>query len=109
MGGVESSTPAPAPAPSASPSGSNVMTLYHQTSPEIAALILKTNFKPGKDGWCGGGIYFATSPDATHTKAIGVESHTGFILEVQVDVGKVLHLPETCDRSMTGQKLQSMN
>jgi len=85
------------------------MTLYHQTSPEIAALILKSHFKPGKEGWCGGGIYFATSPEATNTKAIGPESHTGFIIEAQVDVGKVLHMSKTCDRSMTGQKLQSMN
>lgn len=85
------------------------MTLYHQTSPEIAALILKSNFKPGRAGWCGGGIYFATTPEATETKAIGIDSHTGFIIEAQVDVGTVLHLPKTCDGTMTSQKLQGMH
>jgi len=83
------------------------MTLYHQTSPEIAALILNGGFKPGSAGWCGGGIYFAVTPGATYAKAIGPDSHTGFIIEATVKVGKVLHLPETCDRSMTGQKLAS--
>jgi len=85
------------------------LTLYHQTSPDIAALILKEGFKTGKEGWCGGGIYFATTPEATNTKAIGPESHKGFIIEATVDVGKVLHMPKTCDRSMTGEKLQGMH
>jgi len=85
------------------------MTLYHQTSSEIAELILKSNFKPGTEGWCGGGIYFATTPAATNTKAIGPDSHKGFIIEAQVDVGRVLHMSKTCDRSMTGEKLKNRN
>eukprot|EP00445_Apocalathium_hangoei_P041535 CAMPEP_0203964216 /NCGR_PEP_ID=MMETSP0359-20131031/94010_1 /ASSEMBLY_ACC=CAM_ASM_000338 /TAXON_ID=268821 /ORGANISM="Scrippsiella Hangoei, Strain SHTV-5" /LENGTH=225 /DNA_ID=CAMNT_0050900515 /DNA_START=84 /DNA_END=761 /DNA_ORIENTATION=- len=87
--------------------GGHVMTLYHQTSPHIGALILKGGFKPGSRGWCGGGIYFATTPEATKTKAIGADSHTGFMIEARVDVGKALLMPATCDRSMTGLKLAS--
>lgn len=83
------------------------MTLYHQTSPEVAALILKNGFKPGTQGWCGGGIYFATTPEVTNTKAIGPDSHKGFIIEAQVDVGRVKHMSKTCDRSLTGQTLQN--
>jgi len=102
-------TPTQGPNPGGAPTGQigAVMTLYHQTSPEIAALILNGGFKPGSAGWCGGGIYFAVTPGATYAKAIGPDSHTGFIIEATVKVGKVLHLPETCDRSMTGQKLAS--
>jgi len=68
---------------------------------------MKGGFKAGSSGWCGGGIYFATTPAATGSKAIGPDSHTGFIIEAIVDVGKVLHMTETCDRSMTGQTLAS--
>mmetsp|Transcript_11497 Transcript_11497/g.23823 ORF Transcript_11497/g.23823 Transcript_11497/m.23823 type:complete len:304 (-) Transcript_11497:351-1262(-) len=101
---------APAPAPAAAPShGGKIMTLYHQTSPELAALILQSGFKPGSSGWCGGGIYFATTPQATYTKAIGPDSHQGFIIEARVNVGRVLHMSKTCDRSMTGQKLWSQH
>jgi len=100
--------PAPAPAPQNgggfSPSG-NVKTLYHQTSPQVAALILKGAFKAGTQGWCGGGIYFATSPSATFGKAIGPNSHNGEILEVKVDLGRTLHMPSTCDRSLNSAEV----
>jgi len=103
---------APAPAPASAPAPpsppvSKVMTLYHQTSPVIAALILKGGFKLGTSGWCGGGIYFAISPEDTSKKAISPDSHKGFIIAAQVDVGRVLHLSKKCDWSMTDQKLQS--
>lgn len=95
----------PSPAPSPSGSSGNIKTLYHQTSPEIAALIYQGGFKPGKEGWCGGGIYFATSPKATYKKAIGPDSHIGEIIEAQVDVGKVWMMPPTCDRKLTGNQV----
>jgi len=82
-----------------------VLTLYHQTSPEIAKLILNSSFKPGRRGWCGGGIYFATDPEATEGKAIGTDSHLGFIIEAKVDVGRVLEMSSTCDLKMSGPKL----
>jgi len=82
-----------------------VLTLYHQTSREIAELILKSAFKVGTQGWCGGGIYFATDPAATETKAIGPDSHKGFLIEAKVDVGHVLQMNSTCDRQMSGTKL----
>jgi len=82
-----------------------VLTLYHQTSAEIAALILEGGFKPGKLGWCGGGIYFAVKPWETYHKAIGPDSHLGFILEAKVDLGKVRHMSPTCDRSMTAERM----
>lgn len=96
----------PAPAPVPPPSHhhmSNVRTLYHQTSPAACKMIVANGFHPGTQGWCGGGIYFATSAEATETKAIGPESHKGCILRARVDVGLVMYLHKTCDRKMTGQ------
>eukprot|EP00931_Biecheleriopsis_adriatica_P049704 TRINITY_DN2875_c0_g1_i2.p1 TRINITY_DN2875_c0_g1~~TRINITY_DN2875_c0_g1_i2.p1 ORF type:complete len:183 (+),score=35.42 TRINITY_DN2875_c0_g1_i2:74-550(+) len=58
-----------------------MMTLYHVTSPRIGHMILKQGFKSGHAGWCGGGIYFATSAGATRRKAIGFQSHQGFLIE----------------------------
>lgn len=85
--------PAPAPAPS---HGRKVMTLYHQTDQHAANLIIQNGFRPGKSGWCGGAIYFATSPAETYTKAIGADSHKGAMLQAQVDVGRVLHENRKC-------------
>lgn len=73
-----------------------IMTLYHVTSPRIGHMILKQGFKPGHAGWCGGGIYFATSAGATRAKAIGFQSHQGFLIEAKVDVGHVKHMPQLC-------------
>eukprot|EP00428_Durinskia_dybowskii_P058226 CAMPEP_0170334484 /NCGR_PEP_ID=MMETSP0116_2-20130129/68274_1 /TAXON_ID=400756 /ORGANISM="Durinskia baltica, Strain CSIRO CS-38" /LENGTH=386 /DNA_ID=CAMNT_0010587851 /DNA_START=69 /DNA_END=1228 /DNA_ORIENTATION=- len=103
-------------APAASPSSllqaftgkGRQMFLYHQTSPEIAAMILRTGFQPGTGGWCGGAVYFADRPQATYGKAIGPHSHKGVILGAQVNVGRVCQLGRTCDRSMNAAKLQSM-
>lgn len=98
--------PDPAPAPAPASSGEHrVLTLYHQTSPRACQLIIQSNFRPGTRGWCGGGIYFATSPAATNTKAIGPDSHKGCILQAEVDVGHVKYMSRTCDRQLTGQKV----
>mmetsp|Transcript_90006 Transcript_90006/g.160233 ORF Transcript_90006/g.160233 Transcript_90006/m.160233 type:complete len:236 (-) Transcript_90006:18-725(-) len=76
--------------------GGNIMTLYHQTSPGICSAILRSGFRPGSVGWCGGGIYFAGSPGGTYGKAVGVDSHHGCILQVQVNMGRVKHMGHTC-------------
>lgn len=68
------------------------MTLYHQTGESVGMTILREGFHPGTVGWCGGGIYFATSPEATETKAIGPDSHKGFMIEARV----VLHGDRRC-------------
>mmetsp|Transcript_102343 Transcript_102343/g.325176 ORF Transcript_102343/g.325176 Transcript_102343/m.325176 type:complete len:553 (-) Transcript_102343:321-1979(-) len=73
-----------------------VITLYHQTSPHICDLILQSNFRVGKVGWCGGGIYFAASAYATTRKAIGHESHHGFLIEARIDLGRVKHMGSSC-------------
>mmetsp|Transcript_24996 Transcript_24996/g.58146 ORF Transcript_24996/g.58146 Transcript_24996/m.58146 type:complete len:311 (-) Transcript_24996:106-1038(-) len=85
-----------------------IMTLYHQTSPQACQMILRNNFRPGHAGWCGGGIYFAMSPEETYSKAIGPDSHKGCILRAQVDVGRVLHLGRRCGR-MSLHRLQAMH
>jgi len=84
----------------------NIYTLYHQTSPWAAALILKGGFRPGTEGWCGGGIYFAKTAAATETKAIGPNSHKGAMLQVGVDVGRIKYMSKACDRSLNGQKVK---
>merc|ERR1740139_1455854 len=81
------------------------MTLYHQTGNSVGPIILRTGFRPGRSGWCGGGIYFATTAKATFTKAIGPDSHKGFMIEAKVDVGRVKYMPRHCDRGLRGSTL----
>eukprot|EP00933_Yihiella_yeosuensis_P045238 TRINITY_DN40584_c0_g1_i1.p1 TRINITY_DN40584_c0_g1~~TRINITY_DN40584_c0_g1_i1.p1 ORF type:complete len:345 (+),score=52.15 TRINITY_DN40584_c0_g1_i1:78-1112(+) len=76
--------------------GGQIKTLYHQTGCDIGPLILKNGFNLGSRGWCGGGIYFAESPHATGTKAIGADSHKGFMIEAKVMVGRVGTGDRTC-------------
>jgi len=84
-----------------------VLTLYHQTSPDIADLILQEGFKPGHIGLCGGAIYFATDPLVTTSKSISPDSHHGQILVARVDLGKMLMLGPKCDWTMTKEKLDA--
>ncbi|CAE8641002.1 unnamed protein product [Polarella glacialis] len=72
------------------------MTLYHQTGCGIGAKILADGFLLGSRGWCGGGIYFADSPKATETKAIGKDSHKGFMIEAVVRVGHLSYGDRHC-------------
>eukprot|EP00931_Biecheleriopsis_adriatica_P048351 TRINITY_DN27938_c0_g1_i1.p1 TRINITY_DN27938_c0_g1~~TRINITY_DN27938_c0_g1_i1.p1 ORF type:complete len:267 (-),score=24.37 TRINITY_DN27938_c0_g1_i1:53-811(-) len=76
--------------------GQNIWTVYHTTSFATGPKILKHGFKPGRVGWCGGGIYFATSREGTTAKAIGVDSSQGFLIEAKVDVGKIWYQPWNC-------------
>mgnify|MGYP002804392158 CR=1 FL=1 len=86
-------------------SSGGVMTVYHQTGCDIGPLILRDGFHLGKVGWCGGGIYFAMSPEATVTKAVGPDSHKGFMIEAQVRIGQVAHGDDQC--VMNGQHLNA--
>mmetsp|Transcript_58688 Transcript_58688/g.181982 ORF Transcript_58688/g.181982 Transcript_58688/m.181982 type:complete len:303 (+) Transcript_58688:87-995(+) len=101
------SQPHPALAPHPGGGSHRVLTLFHQTSPSACNMILRSNFHPGSQGWCGGGIYFATSAQATRTKAIGPDSHQGCILQAQVDVGRSWHLSPTCNRGLRGSEVSS--
>lgn len=74
----------------------HIITLYHQTSPSIGKIILQSGFKPGRLGWCGGGIYFAMTPKATTGKIKGPNSHHGFMIEAKVDVGRIKHMGWSC-------------
>mmetsp|Transcript_90392 Transcript_90392/g.162982 ORF Transcript_90392/g.162982 Transcript_90392/m.162982 type:complete len:281 (-) Transcript_90392:109-951(-) len=96
-----------APSPPPPSPGGKVLTLYHQTGGQAGPLILANGFRPGSSGWCGGGIYFAASPKATETKAIGPQSHKGFMIQAKVNVGRVKYMPKHCDRSLNGAKLAS--
>jgi len=84
------------------------MTLYHQTSPEVGPKILKEGFRLGHEGFCGGAIYFATNKLATETKALGPDSHKGYMIEAKVDMGRVKFFKGFCDdKHMTRQKLNA--
>mmetsp|Transcript_70820 Transcript_70820/g.196746 ORF Transcript_70820/g.196746 Transcript_70820/m.196746 type:complete len:279 (-) Transcript_70820:81-917(-) len=85
------------------------MTLYHQTSPQACRGIVHSNFRLGKGGWCGKGIYFAMSPDETRQKAVTDSSGHGCMLEAVVDVGRIQRF-SSCGRynAMTGDKLRRM-
>mmetsp|Transcript_80119 Transcript_80119/g.166657 ORF Transcript_80119/g.166657 Transcript_80119/m.166657 type:complete len:430 (+) Transcript_80119:1156-2445(+) len=93
----------PAPAPAPAPAGDGIrnyatVTGYHQTSPDICNSILREGFHLGHSGWCGGAIYFALSQAATETKATGVDSHKGCMLQAQVYLGKIKYMGKTCGR-----------
>lgn len=92
--------------PSLSGPGPAPLRLFHQTGPKAGPLILRYGFRPGTQGWCGPGIYFAQSPQETQTKAIGPESSKGFMIEALVNVGKVRHMPQICDRYLNGGIVQ---
>jgi len=81
---------------------------YHQTSPHVCDLILKSQFRPGRTGWCGGAIYFADSIGGTYGEATGPDSKQGCILQATLNLGKVKEMPPTCDSSMNGAKLKAM-
>lgn len=96
--------PSPSPIPQGLPNlktsaggGGQTMTLYHITNPEAGAAILKSEFRPGKKGWCGGAIYFTPSPyDCWHKAAPGMLAKGFFMIEAQVDIGRSKSMPNYC-------------
>jgi len=87
-------------------SGANMMTLFHQTSEAAGRSILASGkFNAGKSGICGGAIYFSPSAKDTDVKAIGGR---GFVIEAQVDMGRIKTMSPYCDESMTGAKLLAL-
>ncbi|CAK9086307.1 RNA-binding protein rnp24, partial [Durusdinium trenchii] len=70
--------------------------LYHVTSPSIGPKILREGFRSGHAGWCGGAIYFGNTAQETKWKAVGQESHQGFLIEAMVDPGHVKKMPWNC-------------
>lgn len=69
-----------------------VTTLFHQTDAAAAAAIVASQkFMRGASGSAGGGIYFATSVEATARKAM---SH-GPVLQADVCLGNVKHISGT--------------
>ncbi|CAE7424998.1 unnamed protein product [Symbiodinium necroappetens] len=86
------------------PTHTNMVTGFHQTSPNVCKLIVNSAFRPGSDGHCGGAIYFALSPQATKTKAIGNDSKSGCMIEAKVDVGRVKYEGPRCGHKWTKQE-----
>lgn len=82
---------------------SNVKTLYHQTSPQNAESIQKSNtMLPGSGGLAGGGIYFATTAEDTDHKALS----RGVVLTADVRLGRVKTLDMNGDPTMTFERLE---
>ncbi|CAE7319826.1 unnamed protein product, partial [Symbiodinium sp. CCMP2456] len=102
----DSMVPHPTAPPPKIEHGRQILTVYHQTSPEICKLILANGFKLGHSGWCGGAIYFAMSPQATKTKAITPHSGVGCMIEAKVDVGRQKKFP--CCRFCGGRQDQQI-
>eukprot|EP00971_Amphidinium_carterae_P140224 2778308-Amphidinium_carterae.1 len=76
----------------------NERVLYHQTSPEVAAIILQSGIMHcGESGLAGGGIYFAETPEHTNHKA----KKRGAILECRVSLGRVKKLSAGGDSRIT--------
>mmetsp|Transcript_113901 Transcript_113901/g.307647 ORF Transcript_113901/g.307647 Transcript_113901/m.307647 type:complete len:270 (-) Transcript_113901:75-884(-) len=86
--------------------GSNIRTLYHQTSPEAGASILATGFRLGTHhAICGSAIYFSPSVKDTDVKAVGGR---GYIIEAKVDLGRIKRMSKDCNWHMTGAMLSGM-
>jgi hypothetical protein len=88
----------------------HLMKVYHQTSPEACQAIMNSNFRLGKPGWCGRGIYFALTPNATRRKAVAGSSGHGCMMELTIDVGRIRRY-ENCGRwgAMNLKKLNREN
>mmetsp|Transcript_45903 Transcript_45903/g.130094 ORF Transcript_45903/g.130094 Transcript_45903/m.130094 type:complete len:343 (-) Transcript_45903:226-1254(-) len=87
-------------------SGANMMTLFHQTSEAAGKSILASGkFYSGKSGICGGAIYFSPSAKDTDVKVVGGR---GFVIEAQVDMGRIKTMSPYCDEAMTGAKLLAL-
>ena len=80
-----------------------VKTLYHETSPETAEKILESSFRPGSSGWCGGAIYFYTSPRIPKSK-LGPDSQTGAVIQAEVDLGTNIQLDSKCEGADDARK-----
>ncbi|CAK9060400.1 Copia protein, partial [Durusdinium trenchii] len=75
---------------------SKLWRLYHVTSPSIGPKILKEGFRSGHAGWCGAAIYFGNTAQETKWKAVGQDSHQGYLIEAMVDPGHVKKMPWNC-------------
>merc|ERR1719343_1634551 len=84
--------------------GGRVLTLYHQTSYEAGQSILKTGFRLGHGGICGPAIYFSPTAKDTDVKAVGGR---GFIIEAQVDMGRMQVMSGLCDNTLTASKVEA--
>jgi hypothetical protein len=79
-------------------------TLYHQTSPDIAKIIVQsqTMLRGSPQCLAGAGIYFAVSVPDTFRKA----RRLGVVLAADVDLGRVKSVGSQGDRSITFTKLR---
>jgi len=71
------------------PTGGRIMTLYHTTSLAAAKKIVAGNFRRGRSGWCGPGIYFTPSPGLKRSKMNPRTTKTGAIIQAKVRMGKI--------------------
>jgi len=72
-----------------------IMTLYHTTSPEAASAILSSGFLRGSAGWCGGAIYFISTPVLPPSK-YGPSTQSGAIIQARVDMGRMTTMDRRC-------------
>jgi hypothetical protein len=56
---------------------------FHQTTPESALAIAKSGFRPGSDGSCGPGIYFARTLNDTFNKAHCKDAYIVALIDMQ--------------------------
>eukprot|EP00930_Biecheleria_cincta_P004685 TRINITY_DN105603_c0_g1_i1.p1 TRINITY_DN105603_c0_g1~~TRINITY_DN105603_c0_g1_i1.p1 ORF type:complete len:330 (+),score=19.54 TRINITY_DN105603_c0_g1_i1:99-1088(+) len=84
-------------------SGSNIMTLYHMTSPQDAQLIMQSNFRPGSGGWCGGAIYLVNTPSLPRTKFNPQTTKSGAWIELKVNMGTMCQMHRTCNDGRSGR------
>ena len=74
----------------AAPGDNRVYTMYHGTSKQAAAIILKTGFKQSSGGMLGQGVYLSRDLQKARAYPLGLLESQRAVLKVRVNVGKVI-------------------
>lgn len=86
--------------------GVNIAVGFHQTTIEVARMILTTSFKLSEDGMIGPGIYFANNYDITEHKR-NQSTEGGAIFCAKIDMGKVCVIDNKIDDTDLSKKFNS--
>jgi hypothetical protein len=85
----------------------NIKTLYHCTKREFArSIVSNMEFKPGKSGMFGAGIYFAETPEQAKSKAANDGNGDAVTVTAEVYLGFMLEVP-SARHSLTKDEVYS--
>ncbi|XP_060790885.1 uncharacterized protein LOC132894785 [Neoarius graeffei] len=71
------------------PANGRVYRMYHGTSPQAAAEIMRNGFKQSEDGMLGRGVYLSRDLDKASRYPLKLPEHQRVVIRVRVNVGRV--------------------